>query len=79
MNGISIRAGSVICAVGLTFGISQARADNPGASLSEADRLAVFKAAGAVQRQGRWVVCADDPNTRGAVIDTAARAPATRC
>lgn len=26
--------------------------------LSEADRVAVFKAAGATQRQGRWIICA---------------------
>jgi len=42
--------------------------DDAGATLSEADKLAVFKAAGAVQRKGRWVMCADDPSTSGAMI-----------
>ena len=30
----------------------------------------MFKAAGAVQRKGMWVICADDPNTSGATIET---------
>jgi hypothetical protein len=42
--------------------------DDAGATLSEADQRAVFKAAGAVQRKGRWVMCVDDPNTSGAMI-----------
>jgi len=50
-----------------------ARAEStPGdLALSEADRQAVFKAAGAVQRKGMWVMCADDPNASGASIETA--------
>jgi hypothetical protein len=38
-------------------------------TLVPADRAAVFKAAGAVQRRGKWVICADDPQTAGATID----------
>ena len=37
--------------------------------LSPADRIAVFKAAGAVQRGGKWLMCADQPNPGGATID----------
>lgn len=39
------------------------------AGLFGADRDAAFKAAGAVQRGGQWVVCADDPDGGGATID----------
>ena len=39
-------------------------------ALSEADRAAVFKAAGAVERKGGWVMCADDPNPTGATIES---------
>lgn len=46
----------------------RAASDEVDASLSEADKRAVFKAAGAVQRQGRWVMCEGDPNTSGAMI-----------
>ncbi|MDO9636685.1 MAG: hypothetical protein Q7I95_06970 [Thiobacillus sp.] len=45
-------------------------ADAADISLSEADKLAVFKAAGAAQRKGVWVICADDPNPTGALIET---------
>ncbi len=37
--------------------------------LSTADRTAVFKAAGAVQQGGRWVICVDDPTRPEAVIE----------
>ena len=37
--------------------------------LNAADRTAVFKAAGAVPRGGKWVICTDDPRAEGAVID----------
>ncbi len=40
----------------------------PG-GLSAADRAAVFKAAGAVQRDGKWIICTDDPAPSGASID----------
>ncbi len=40
------------------------------AGLSAVDRVAVFKAAGAVrQKNGHWVICTDDPDTHGASID----------
>ena len=37
--------------------------------LSPADKIAVFKAAGAVQRGGKWLICADQPNPSGATIE----------
>ena len=38
--------------------------------LSAADRAAVFKAAKATkQKDGRWLICTDDPQTAGASID----------
>ncbi len=40
-----------------------------GAKLNAADRIAVFKAAGAVQRGGKWIICKDDPQAEGASID----------
>lgn len=48
----------------------QAGAESAGVTLTEADRAAIFKAAGAVQRKGKWVICADDPDPSGAVIET---------
>ncbi len=41
-----------------------------GATLSKAEQATLFKAAGAVQRKGKWVICADDPQARGAQIET---------
>ena len=50
---------------------SHALAKSPsGMTLTEAEQSAVFKAAGAVQRKGMWVICTDDPNTSGANIET---------
>ena len=50
---------------------SHALAESPaGMALTEAEQSAVFKAAGAVQRKGMWVICTDDPNTSGANIET---------
>ena len=41
-----------------------------GNGLSAAERAAVFAAAGATrQKDGRWLMCADDPQTSGASID----------
>jgi len=57
--------------LGITMGWgSQAHAEFPaGMTLTNAEQSAVFKAAGAVQRKGMWVICRDDPNTSGAVIE----------
>jgi hypothetical protein len=51
--------------------VPQAAAESAaaGMTLSEADRAAVFKAAGAIQRKGAWVICVDDPNGGGASIE----------
>ena len=60
------------CVLGATMGwCSQALAETSpaGMTLTEADRLSVFKAAGAVQRKGMWLMCADDPNPSGATIE----------
>ena len=37
-------------------------------AITRADRIAILKAAGAVQRGDQWVICAEDPNTSGASI-----------
>lgn len=37
--------------------------------LSAAERTAIFKAAGAAQRGGKWIICTDDPAPEGANID----------
>lgn len=39
-------------------------------AVSKADSAAIFKAAGAVQRGGRWVLCKEDPQVEGATIET---------
>jgi len=71
MNRFSLSIVGGLGMLGFTMGgLSQAAADSTGMALTEADKLAVFKAAGAVQRKGRWLMCADDPNTSGASIET---------
>jgi hypothetical protein len=37
--------------------------------MAAAERMAIFRAAGAVQRGDKWIVCADDPQAEGAAID----------
>lgn len=49
---------------------SVAQAVPAGITLTEADQRAVFKAAGAVQRKGMWLLCAEEPNPGGASIET---------
>lgn len=38
------------------------------AKLGAAERAAIFKAAGAVQRGGKWIICKEDPQAYGANI-----------
>lgn len=37
---------------------------------SAAEQMAIFKAAGATRQQGKWVLCAEQPNNEGATIET---------
>lgn len=54
-----------------TGGLAHAALESSGnAALTGAERVAVFKAAGAVERNGKWIVCADDPNATGATIES---------
>ena len=74
MNTIRVAALSGIFTLGLTLSMTQAVAAGADAILSDADKVAVFKAAGAVQRKGAWVICeppADSgaPASSGATID----------
>lgn len=39
------------------------------ATLSPVERKAAFKAASAVMKQGKWMLCADQPDNQGARID----------
>ena len=70
MNAIRIAALGGLCTLGLALTMPQAAADSAGETLSDADKVAVFKAAGAVQRKGLWLMCADEPNPSGATIET---------
>jgi len=70
MNRIPIWVAGGFCALGLVLPMSHAVAESTGASLSEADKAVVFKAAGAVQKKGMWLMCADEPNPSGASIET---------
>jgi hypothetical protein len=70
MNTMAIRILGFFPATVLALLPGQGVGDDAGAMLSEADKVAVFKAAGAVQRKGKWVICADDPNASGATIET---------
>jgi len=68
IKGFSV---SILGGVALGMAISVSAAEPAaGISLSEAEQTAVFKAAGAVRKQGMWVICADQPNPGGAVIET---------
>lgn len=58
--GLGLLVGAVPAALG---------ADGP-ATLSSPDQAAAFTAAGAAQTKGMWTMCADDPNTTGARIET---------
>jgi hypothetical protein len=60
-------------ALGIALGgapLAAAESGPAAMTLGAADQTAVFKAAGAVQRKSGWVICVDDPNTSGAVIET---------
>lgn len=57
-------------ALGIVMEAPAAETAPAGMSLSAADQQAVFKAAGAIQRKGMWIICADEPNPSGAVIET---------
>jgi len=75
MNTIRMAMLGGIGALGFAWTMAQAGADSADVTLSEADKAAVFKAAGAVQRKGIWVICdppADSgaPVSAGATIDT---------
>lgn len=70
LAGLSLSGG----AVGLLSAVSAAP-DFATMDLSEAERVAVFKAAGANQRKGKWIICvppagAGAPEPEGAVIDS---------
>lgn len=67
---IRIAALGEVCTLGFVMTATPAVAVGADATLSDADKVAVFKAAGAVQKKGLWVICADDPNSSGAAIDT---------
>lgn len=70
MNTIRMAALGGFCILGLALAMPQAGADSAGVTLSDADKMAVFKAAGAVQKKGMWLMCADEPNPSGATIES---------
>lgn len=70
MIKISLSILSGLCQLGFAIGALPQVAVARDMVLNDADRLAVLEAAGAVQRKGMWVICADDPNTSGATIET---------
>jgi hypothetical protein len=75
MNTIRMATLGGVGALGFALTMAQAVADSADVTLSEADKAALFKAAGAVQRKGIWVICeppADSgaPASEGATIDT---------
>ena len=70
MNAIRIAALGGLCTLGLALTMPKAAAHSAGQTLSDADKVAVFKAAGAVQRKGLWLICRDEPNPSGATIET---------
>lgn len=60
-----------ITQLGLLVGtLPAALAAGGQATLSAQDQAAAFTAAGAAQTKGMWTMCADDPNTTGARVET---------
>lgn len=53
-------------------GVEAALVVEAGAALSDADRAAVFKTAGAVHRKGKWVICAPPAEPGASVPEGAA-------
>ena len=70
MTRISVSMSGGFCLLGFALGGWPQAAVAADMALNDADRLAVLKAAGAVQRKGMWLICADDPNSSGATIET---------
>lgn len=64
-----IAAVPIFMGMSLVAAAATAQPTAPSTKLSAAERAAVFKAAGAVQRGGKWVICADDPQAQGASIE----------
>ncbi|MFP5409859.1 MAG: hypothetical protein ACLGG6_02690 [Gammaproteobacteria bacterium] len=64
-SGCALGVGLILCLLGSG---SSAQPAGEADGLDAAARAAVFKAAGAVQRKGKWVLCVDDPATPGASI-----------
>ncbi|MFZ5493390.1 MAG: hypothetical protein ACOY6E_12935 [Pseudomonadota bacterium] len=52
--------------------VAYAAADAAAPALTDADQTAAFTAAGATRTKDMWTLCADDPNTIGARIETVA-------
>lgn len=74
MNTIRMAALGGLCLSGLALAPSQAEASGAEVTLGEADRAALFKAAGAVARKGLWVICeppadAGAPASSGVTLD----------
>jgi len=55
----------VFALTAVPLGLHAQTAGPAGAS----DRVAIFKAAGATQRGGKWIICGSDPQAGGASID----------
>jgi hypothetical protein len=70
MNRLSRSVFGGLGVLGLAMGGWPLAVASADMTLTEADKLAVFKAAGAVQRKGMWLMCADEPNPGGATIET---------
>jgi hypothetical protein len=66
---MSMHGSAAMLAIATAVAILPSGASAQDPAIDRADRVAIFKAAGAVQREGRWVICADDPATSGAVIE----------
>lgn len=75
MNTIRMAALGGVSTLGFALAMTQAAAESANVTLSDADKAALFKAAGAVQRKGAWVICdppADSgaPASSGVTLDT---------
>lgn len=60
---------TIACAAAFALAFASHAVNAQAPQISAAERAAVLKAAGATQLGGRWVICTEDPNTGGAVVD----------
>lgn len=68
---MSMQTATVLAAMAalVSAGLAQPASAQAAPKVGAAETAAIFKAAGAVQRGGKWLLCAEQPDSTGASID----------